>query len=101
MADCIMAVGFEKMERGPIKEKHNNRTKPMDKYVETIANPRGFRPVLLLLSSLAMLRRSTWKNTIVQRIIWSRLCISRYETWYFAPSQPLQLSQAVTRFVST
>ncbi|XP_076440938.1 sterol carrier protein 2-like [Babylonia areolata] len=44
MVDCVMAIGFEKMERGPLKGKYNDRTNPMDKHVEVMANLRGFEP---------------------------------------------------------
>lgn len=32
-ADCVMAIGFEKMERGSLKGKYQDRTNPMDKHV--------------------------------------------------------------------
>ncbi|KAK7101268.1 hypothetical protein V1264_024073 [Littorina saxatilis] len=39
-----MAIGFEKMERGPLEAKYDDRTNPMDKHVEVMANLRGFEP---------------------------------------------------------
>ncbi|KAL8601000.1 sterol carrier protein 2 [Nucella lapillus] len=44
MADCVMAIGFEKMERGPLKGKFDDRTSPLDKHVEMMVNLRGFEP---------------------------------------------------------
>lgn len=41
MADCVMAIGFEKMERGPLKGKYTDRINPMDKHLETMVNLRG------------------------------------------------------------
>nr|XP_023017013.1 non-specific lipid-transfer protein [Leptinotarsa decemlineata] len=35
--DCALAVGFEKMERGSLEPKFNDRTNPMDKHVEAMA----------------------------------------------------------------
>ncbi|CAG9827614.1 unnamed protein product [Diabrotica balteata] len=35
--DCALAVGFEKMERGSLSSKFNDRTNPMDKHVEAMA----------------------------------------------------------------
>jgi len=33
-ADCILALGFEKMEKGSLGVSFPNRTNPMDKHVE-------------------------------------------------------------------
>lgn len=44
MADCVMAIGFEKMQRGPLKGKFDDRTNPMDKHVEMMANLCGIEP---------------------------------------------------------
>lgn len=40
--DCVMALGFEKMERGSLTNKYNDRTLPMDKHVNTMAELDGF-----------------------------------------------------------
>jgi len=42
ISDCVMALGFEKMERGSLSMKYDDRTNPMDKHVETMINARGF-----------------------------------------------------------
>lgn len=42
MADCVMALGFEKMERGPLQMKYADRTSPMGKHVEVMIDQRGF-----------------------------------------------------------
>lgn len=34
--DCALAVGFEKMERGSLTSKFNDRTNPLDKHVEAM-----------------------------------------------------------------
>lgn len=36
--DCILALGFEKMDRGSLTSKFFDRTNPMDKHVETLAD---------------------------------------------------------------
>ncbi|GFO19025.1 non-specific lipid-transfer protein-like [Plakobranchus ocellatus] len=36
MADCVMALGFEKMEKGSLTSKYTDRTIPQDKHVETM-----------------------------------------------------------------
>ncbi|XP_014231365.1 non-specific lipid-transfer protein isoform X1 [Trichogramma pretiosum] len=40
-ADCVLAVGFEKMERGSLMSKFDDRTNPMDKHVELMADIAG------------------------------------------------------------
>jgi len=40
-ADCVLALGFEKMERGSLSSKYFDRTNPMDKHVETMADIAG------------------------------------------------------------
>ncbi|XP_063230568.1 sterol carrier protein 2 [Bacillus rossius redtenbacheri] len=40
-ADCVLALGFEKMERGSLSAKYLDRTNPMDKHVELMANVAG------------------------------------------------------------
>lgn len=41
MAECVMALGFEKMERGSIQNKYTDRTDPMDKFKATSTKLRG------------------------------------------------------------
>jgi len=36
--DCVLALGFEKMERGSLTSKFPERTNPMEKHVEALAN---------------------------------------------------------------
>jgi sterol carrier protein 2 len=42
MADCAMALGFEKMEKGSLGVKFTDRTNPMDKQFELMVSLRGF-----------------------------------------------------------
>ena len=44
LADCCMALGFEKMERGSLGSKYTDRTNPMDKHMETMMNLREYAP---------------------------------------------------------
>lgn len=43
-ADCVLALGFEKMERGSLTSKFTDRTNPMEKHVEKMATHFGFEP---------------------------------------------------------
>ncbi|MGE4428270.1 MAG: lipid-transfer protein [Solirubrobacteraceae bacterium] len=36
LADCALAVGFEKMERGSLAMKYEDRTNPMDRHIEAM-----------------------------------------------------------------
>lgn len=36
--DCVLAVGFEKMERGSLSGKYFDRTNPMDKHIATMSD---------------------------------------------------------------
>ncbi len=42
ISDCVMALGFEKMEKGSLGAKYTDRTNPMDKHVMLMAELRGF-----------------------------------------------------------
>jgi len=42
IADCILAMGFEKMEKGSLGVKFTDRTNPMDKHFEAMVDLRGF-----------------------------------------------------------
>ena len=42
IADCVMALGFEKMEKGSLGIKYNDRTNPMDKHFGLMVELRGF-----------------------------------------------------------
>ncbi|XP_006879752.1 PREDICTED: non-specific lipid-transfer protein [Elephantulus edwardii] len=55
MAHCVLALGFEKMERGSIGAKTVDRTNPIDKHVEVMINKHGLsqHPVALQMFSLA------------------------------------------------
>jgi sterol carrier protein 2 len=42
IADCVMALGFEKMEKGSLGIKYNDRINPMDKHFGLMVELRGF-----------------------------------------------------------
>ena len=42
LADCAMALGFEKMEKGSLGIKYTDRTTPMDKHFKMMIEERGF-----------------------------------------------------------
>jgi sterol carrier protein 2 len=42
IADCVLALGFEKMEKGSLGVKYQDRTNPMDKHFQLMVNLRGF-----------------------------------------------------------
>ena len=44
IADCVMALGFEKMEKGSLGIKYTDRTNPMDKHAQKMIEKRGFEP---------------------------------------------------------
>ncbi|XP_031567987.1 non-specific lipid-transfer protein-like [Actinia tenebrosa] len=41
-SDCVLALGFEKMERGSLGAKYTDRTSPMDKHMEVMMNRYEF-----------------------------------------------------------
>ncbi|XP_010950085.1 sterol carrier protein 2 [Camelus dromedarius] len=41
LADCVLALGFEKMEKGPIVNSFSSRTNPLDKHIEVLINKYG------------------------------------------------------------
>ncbi len=44
LADCVLAIGFEKMEKGSLGSKYTDRTHPMDKHLNVMMQLRGFEP---------------------------------------------------------
>ena len=44
IAECVLAVGFEKMEKGSLGIKYMDRTNPMDKHFEIMVSLREFAP---------------------------------------------------------
>ena len=42
LAECVLALGFEKMEKGSLGAKFMDRTNPMDKHVNAMIQMRGF-----------------------------------------------------------
>jgi acetyl-CoA acetyltransferase len=42
LADCVLALGFEKMEKGSLGMKYEDRTNPMDKHFTDMITRRGF-----------------------------------------------------------
>ncbi len=42
LAECTMAMGFEKMEKGSLGVKYTDRTTPMDKHFKLMVEQRGF-----------------------------------------------------------
>jgi sterol carrier protein 2 len=45
LAECVLALGFEKMEKGALGSKFTDRLNPMDKHVEVMLNKQGFEPM--------------------------------------------------------
>ena len=44
VAECALALGFEKMEKGSLGMKYDDRTMPMDKHFTVMVEKRGFAP---------------------------------------------------------
>jgi len=44
LADCVLALGFEKMEKGSLGIKYTDRTNPMDKHAQQMIEMRGYEP---------------------------------------------------------
>ena len=44
LADCALALGFEKMKKGSLGSNFEDRTNPMDKHVMDMIGRRGFAP---------------------------------------------------------
>ncbi len=42
MNECVLALGFEKMERGSLGAKYSDRTNPMDKHMQVMMSTQGF-----------------------------------------------------------
>ncbi len=42
ISDCVMALGFERMEKGSLGVKYTDRTNPMDKHFKLMVELRGF-----------------------------------------------------------
>ena len=42
MSECVLALGFEKMEKGSLGVKYTDRVNPMDKHVDAMVKLRGF-----------------------------------------------------------
>ena len=42
LAECVIAVGFEKMERGALGAKFNDRENPMGQHAQVMVNEQGF-----------------------------------------------------------
>ncbi len=42
IADCVLALGFEKMEKGSLGMKYDDRTNPLDKHFGVMVELRGF-----------------------------------------------------------
>ncbi len=42
LADCVMALGFEKMEKGSLGIKYTDRTTPLDRHFKVMVDERGF-----------------------------------------------------------
>jgi len=44
LAECVLALGFEKMEKGSLGAKYSDRVNPMDKHFELMVSLREFAP---------------------------------------------------------
>lgn len=41
LAHCVLCLGFEKMDRGSLGSKYDDRTNPLDKHIEVMADTHG------------------------------------------------------------
>src|SRR5688572_8692588 len=41
MAECVLALGFEKMEKGALASKYDDRANPLERHVETMNRAQG------------------------------------------------------------
>src|SRR6266702_6346284 len=44
VSECVLALGFEKMEKGSLGTKYGDRTNPLDKHVMVMMEAQGFQP---------------------------------------------------------
>jgi acetyl-CoA acetyltransferase len=44
VSECVLALGFEKMEKGSLSSKYADRTNPLDKHVMVMMELQGFQP---------------------------------------------------------
>src|SRR5215831_10224668 len=44
VAECVLALGFEKMEKGSLGAKYGDRTNPLDRHMLTMNELQGFAP---------------------------------------------------------
>jgi acetyl-CoA acetyltransferase len=44
MSECVLALGFEKMEKGSLGAKYGDRTNPLDRHMLTMNELQGFAP---------------------------------------------------------
>ncbi len=44
VAECVLAIGFEKMEKGALGTKYGDRTNPLDKHMLVMMDVQGFAP---------------------------------------------------------
>ena len=42
LAECVLAVGFEQMQKGALEARWNDRTNPMDQHVQVMSEQQGF-----------------------------------------------------------
>jgi len=42
ISDCVLALGFEKMEKGSLSSKYEDRTNPMDQHMMVMLEARGY-----------------------------------------------------------
>jgi sterol carrier protein 2 len=42
LAECVLALGFEKMEKGALSSKYDDRLNPMDRHVQVMNDVQGF-----------------------------------------------------------
>src|SRR6266566_3140334 len=66
LADCVLALGFEKMQKGSLGATFTDRINPMDQHVNAMVQLRGFA-----LASMGVLK-SVWRLFSTQEVC--RLC---------------------------
>ena len=67
LAECAMALGFEKMEKGSLGIKYTDRTNPIDKHFEAMIELRGFAKAPPRRRCSATPAASTWRGTAPRR----------------------------------
>lgn len=95
IADCALALGFEKMERGSLSSKYDDRTPPLGKHAEAMIEKGGFAPAPMAAQFFGNAGKEHMEKYGTQQRHFTKIAAKNKVNFFF--TKPANIASSVTR----